>query len=49
MKFIIVVVLLFVVVVVALMLRPSGPRITTIEHRREETDEIDDRKDGDDA
>lgn len=49
MKFIIVIALLFVAVVVVLMLRPSGPRITTIEHRRDETDEIDDRKDGDDA
>ncbi|MEO5973083.1 MAG: hypothetical protein ABIP91_06955 [Sphingomicrobium sp.] len=49
MKFIIVIALLFVAVVVVLTLRPSGPRITTIEHRRDETDEIDDRKDGDDA
>ena len=45
MKFIIAIVLLFVLAVVVLILRPSGPRITTIEHRREETDE----KDRDDA
>jgi len=45
MKFIIAIVLLFVLAVVVLMLR-SGPRITTIEHRRDETDE---RGDGDDA
>ena len=46
MKFIIAISLLLVLAVVVLMLmRPSGPRITTIEHRREETDE----KDRDDA
>lgn len=47
MKFIIAIVLLFVIVALALMLRSSGPRITTIEHRRE--DEADEHKDGDDA
>lgn len=47
MKFIIAIVLLFVIVALALMLRSSGPRVTTIEHRRDEADE--DRKDGDDA
>ena len=45
MKFIIAIVLLFVLAVVVLILRPSGPRITTIEHRRDEADE----KDRDDA
>jgi hypothetical protein len=43
-KFIIAIVLLFVLVVVVLMLRPSGPRVTTIEHRRDEIDETEDRK-----
>ena len=39
MKFIIAIALLFVLAVVVLILRPSGPRVTTIEHRREESDE----------
>lgn len=44
MKFIIAIALLFVLIVVVLMLlRPSGPRITTIERR----DEIDEREDRD--
>jgi hypothetical protein len=43
-KFIIAIVLLFVLAVVVLLLRPSGPRVTTIEHRRDETDEGEDRK-----
>jgi hypothetical protein len=38
-KFIIAIILLFVLAVVVLLLRPSGPRVTTIEHRRDETDE----------
>ena len=46
MKFIIAMVLLFALVVVLLTMRSSGPRITTIEHRRDEEDEAD-RKDGD--
>lgn len=45
MKFIIAIVLLFALVMVLLaVMRPSGPRITTIEHRRDEEDEAD-RKD----
>ena len=48
MKFVIIIALIVVVVAIVLMLlRPSGPRITTIEHRREEIDDADDRKDGD--
>ena len=43
MKFIIAIVLLFALAVIVLMLRGSGPRVTHIEHRRDETD---DRKDG---
>jgi hypothetical protein len=43
-KFIIAIVLLFVLAVVVLLLRPSGPRVTTIEHRRDEIDEGEDRK-----
>ena len=46
MKIIIAMVLLFVIVVLCMTLRSSGPRVTHIEHRR---DEDDDRKDGDDA
>lgn len=40
-------ILLIAIVVVALVmiLRPSGPRITTIEHRRDEAEE-EDRTDG---
>ena len=46
MKFIIAIVLLFALVMVLLaVLRPSGPRITTIEHRRDEEDDTD-RRDG---
>ena len=46
MKFIIALVLLFALVMVLLaVMRPSGPRITTIEHRRDEEDDAD-RKDG---
>ena len=45
MKFIIIVSLVFVIAILALKLRSSGPRVTTIEHRREETDV--DRKDED--
>ena len=48
MKFIIAMILLFALVVILLaVMRPSGPRITTIEHRRDEEDDADDRKDGD--
>ena len=40
MKLIFIIVLLLVLaVVVSMLLRPSGPRITTIEHKRDETDE----------
>ncbi len=47
MKFVVAMVLLFALVVVVLVfMRPSGPRITTIEHRRDEEDEIE-RRDGD--
>ena len=42
---IILVLLLIVVVAVVMILRPSGPRVTTIEHRRDERD--DERKDCD--
>ena len=46
MKLIVMIVLLVVLaVVVSMLLRPSGPRITTIEHKRDETDER--RDDGD--
>jgi hypothetical protein len=39
MKFIVAMILLFALAVVVLMLtRSSGPRITTIEHRRDEED-----------
>ena len=42
------IIILIVAVVVALLAaRRSGPRITTIEHRRDETDATDDQKDGD--
>ncbi len=41
MKFVIAIVLLFVLIVVVILLRPSGPRVTTIEHRRDETDRED--------
>lgn len=44
MKFIVAMILLFAVVVIVLMMRRSGPRITTIEHRRDEIDEKDDPK-----
>ena len=44
MKFIVAMILLFAVVVIVLTMRRSGPRITTIEHRRDESDEKDDRK-----
>ncbi|HUE78098.1 MAG TPA: hypothetical protein VMN38_00510 [Sphingomicrobium sp.] len=45
MKLIIVIALLLVLAVAVMMiLRPSGPRVTHIEHRR---DEIDDAKDRD--
>ena len=47
MKFIVAMILLFALVVILLAVaRPSGPRITTIEHRRDEEDEAD-RKDAD--
>ena len=47
MRFIVAMVLLFALVVILLvMMRPSGPRITTIEHRSDEEDEAD-RKDRD--
>lgn len=46
MKFIVTLALLFVLAVVVMMLlRPSGPRITTIEHRRDESDDTDGRVD----
>ena len=47
MKFIVTIALLLVLaVVVMMMLRPSGPRITTIEHRRDERDDVEEHKDG---
>ena len=47
MKLVLAIALIGVIIVAVLMiLRPAGPRITTIEHRR---DEVDDTKDGDDA
>lgn len=39
MKFIIAIVLLFALAVIVLMLRGSGPRVTHIEHRRDEIDD----------
>ena len=48
MKFIVAMILLFALVVVVLMMLRSGPRVTHIEHRREE-DGANGRKDGDDA
>ena len=44
MKFIIAMILLFAVAVIVLMMRRFGPRVPTIEHRRDEIDEKDDRK-----
>ena len=41
MKFIVAMILLFTVVVIVLMMLRSGPRITTIEHRRDEEDRED--------
>ncbi len=42
MKLLIILVLLLVLAVAVMMiLRPSGPRITTIEHRRDEVDKED--------
>ena len=47
MKFIIAMILLFALVVILVaVMRPSGPRITTIESRRDEEDEAS-RKDED--
>ena len=43
MKFIIAIALLLVIVVLVLKLRSAGPRVTTIEHRRDETDEPEER------
>ena len=42
MKFIIAIILLFALAVLVLILRPSGPRVTHIEHRRDEADERED-------
>ena len=44
MKYLIIVLVVAVVVAVLLAARRSGPRITTIEHRRDEIDEREDRK-----
>ena len=44
MKYLIIVLVVAVLVAVLLAARRSGPRITTIEHRRDETDEREDRK-----
>ena len=41
MKFIVAMVLLFALIVVVLVMLRSGPRITTIEHRRDDTDKKD--------
>ena len=47
MRFIVAMILLFALAVILIaVMRPSGPRITTIDHRREEEDEAD-RKDRD--
>ena len=46
MRFIIIVLIVAVLVAVVLATWRSGPRVTHIEHRRDETDK---RKDGDDA
>ena len=44
MKLLIIVLVVAVLVAVLLAARRSGPRVTTIEHRRDESDERDDRK-----
>lgn len=45
MKFVIAISLLFVLAVVVLMLmRPSGPRVTHIEHRRDEDDKPEEKE-----
>ena len=41
MKFIVAMVLLFALIVVVLVMLRSGPRITTIEHRRDDIDKKD--------
>ena len=48
MKFILIIALLLaLVVVVMLLLRPSGPRVTRIEHRRDHSDDSDGGGNGD--
>ena len=44
MKFLIIVLVVAVVVAVLLAARRSGPRVTTIEHRRDETDKPEDKE-----
>jgi hypothetical protein len=44
MKYLIIVLIVAVVVALLLATRRSGPRVTTIEHRRDETDEGEERK-----
>ena len=42
MKLLLIVLVVAVIVAVVLAARRSGPRVTTIEHRRDETDKTDD-------
>ena len=44
MKLLIIVLVVAVIVAVFLAARRSGPRVTTIEHRRDDSDEGEDRK-----
>ena len=44
MRYLIIVLVVAVIVAVFLAARRSGPRVTTIEHRRDESDEKGDRK-----
>jgi hypothetical protein len=44
MKFLIIVLVVAVIVAVFLAVRRSGPRVTTIEHRRDETDKPEDKQ-----
>ena len=47
MKFIVAMILLFALVVVVLTMLRSGPRVTHVEHRRDDENDPGDRKDGD--
>ena len=44
MKFLIIILVVAVIVAVLLAARRSGPRVTTIEHRREDTDKPEDEQ-----